>query len=471
MSPEKGHVVVVVLGDVGRSPRMQYHAASLLEEGYHVTLVGYEGEALVPVLCRPHQNRLTVVRFSVPSPLFLRKILPLYLLIRVILLFIYVIKAFFVSIPRRIPANVILVQNPPAMPLLLVAHFYCLWNGIFGKYRPALVIDWHNLGYTMISSRTISKIAKLYEQWMAPYATAHMCVTKAMKTFLQQNFQLNGQSINVLYDCPPKSFQPTSVRDQHELLSRLLSSKEISCPPTWYPNLDLTKQTLFTEQKGKNSFIYRPGRPALVTSSTSWTPDEDFGQLLEALVELDEHITSYSASTNNNLKLVVIVTGKGPEKSMYETKISKLTLDHISIQTIWLEPADYPRLLACADVGISLHTSTSGIDLPMKVLDLFGCQVPVCARNFNCLSELVVNNENGRSFDSSSELKEHLWDLLKDLDQTKSCPPHSYGDLAVYSQALQGRKRWNDNWREHALPIIHEFTTNTSRSVASGKID
>ena len=36
MSLEKGHVVVVVLGDVGRSPRMQYHAASLLEEGYHV---------------------------------------------------------------------------------------------------------------------------------------------------------------------------------------------------------------------------------------------------------------------------------------------------------------------------------------------------------------------------------------------------------------------------------------------------
>ena len=38
------HAVVVVAGDVGRSPRMQYHALSLAEHGYAVTLVGYAGE-------------------------------------------------------------------------------------------------------------------------------------------------------------------------------------------------------------------------------------------------------------------------------------------------------------------------------------------------------------------------------------------------------------------------------------------
>lgn len=37
-------VCVLVLGDVGRSPRMQYHALSLCKHGYTVTFVGYLGK-------------------------------------------------------------------------------------------------------------------------------------------------------------------------------------------------------------------------------------------------------------------------------------------------------------------------------------------------------------------------------------------------------------------------------------------
>jgi len=36
-------VQVVVLGDIGRSPRMQYHAISLAKIGARVDLVGFEG--------------------------------------------------------------------------------------------------------------------------------------------------------------------------------------------------------------------------------------------------------------------------------------------------------------------------------------------------------------------------------------------------------------------------------------------
>lgn len=37
------HVAVIVLGDIGRSPRMQYHATSLAKHGCEVSLIGYAG--------------------------------------------------------------------------------------------------------------------------------------------------------------------------------------------------------------------------------------------------------------------------------------------------------------------------------------------------------------------------------------------------------------------------------------------
>lgn len=44
--PEDDHIQVLVVGDVGRSPRMQYHALSVAKHGRQVDIVGYKGHTL-----------------------------------------------------------------------------------------------------------------------------------------------------------------------------------------------------------------------------------------------------------------------------------------------------------------------------------------------------------------------------------------------------------------------------------------
>ena len=41
----KPRICIVVLGDVGRSPRMQYHALSCANAGFHVELLGFGGNS------------------------------------------------------------------------------------------------------------------------------------------------------------------------------------------------------------------------------------------------------------------------------------------------------------------------------------------------------------------------------------------------------------------------------------------
>ena len=57
---------------LGRSPRMQYHALSLLEAGFDVTLIGYDGEDLIPSLDKyflpfvPNNNNVNWEKNALP---------------------------------------------------------------------------------------------------------------------------------------------------------------------------------------------------------------------------------------------------------------------------------------------------------------------------------------------------------------------------------------------------------------------
>ena len=124
--------------------------------------------------------------------------------------------------------------------------------------------------------------------------------------------------------------------------------------------------------------------PVVMMSSTSYTPDEDFMELVLALDECDGKV--------NVPPIQLVVTGRGPEKEKYReifaqrNAVWKKTKAHQA----WLEIDDYPKMVAAADIGICLHFSTSGYDLPMKVVDMFSAGLPCLAKGgYPSVGELV----------------------------------------------------------------------------------
>ncbi|KAL9835351.1 chitobiosyldiphosphodolichol beta-mannosyltransferase isoform 2-T2 [Geothlypis trichas] len=202
----------------------------------------------------------------------------------------------------------------------------------------------------------------------------------------------------------------------------------------------------FTRRDGGAGAVLRAGaRPALLVSSTSWTEDEDFSVLLRALEDYERFIEEGAELP----ALVCVITGKGPLKDYYNGLIQKLHLKHVQICTPWLEAEDYPLLLGSADLGVCLHKSSSGLDLPMKVVDMFGCCLPVCAIHFECLHELVKHNENGLIFRDSQELAEQLKMLFLGF-------PSLEGKLQSFRENLRESRqlRWDQSWDQTVLPLL-----------------
>lgn len=178
--------------------------------------------------------------------------------------------------------------------------------------------------------------------------------------------------------------------------------------PDWLASSNI-RRTAFTELT-PNGVKLRDDRPAFIVSSTSWTADEDFGLLLEAL---DKYQARKSSAEGKVLpQLVVFITGRGGLRKPFVEQVAAREdvgkWSDICVRCLFVSARDYPLLLGCADLGISMHQSSSGRDLPMKVVDMFGCSVPVLARNFACLHELVKDGVNGRVFNNSAELAQQL---------------------------------------------------------------
>jgi beta-1,4-mannosyltransferase len=314
---------------------------------------------------------------------------------------------------RSKPARWMLVQNPPSIPTLAVAGLMCFLR------NTDLVIDWHNFGYSILAlklgpSHPLVKISAWYEKAFAKAAAHHITVTNAMARVLRDDY---GVQASALHDRPAAIFKPISPKQRTDFLSQLSETAQYAA------DLSPSSKTPWK----------------LIVSSTSWTADEDFSLLLSALC-------TYSAAATSAThlpRILAIITGKGPQKEHYMNQIRALNQDkkllNVVILTAWLSPSGYASLLASADLGVSLHTSSSGVDLPMKVVDMFGAGLPVVGWGaFEAWPELVKEDVNGKGFDSADQLAEQLVSLFgkdeKLLEKLKNGAMKESGN------------RWDDEW-------------------------
>ncbi|KAK3841592.1 MAG: hypothetical protein J3R72DRAFT_369057 [Linnemannia gamsii] len=440
---------LVVLGDIGHSPRMLLHATSALNSGYKVDVIGYKGSRLPedlesnPSIRFHYLTELPRVSESLPRVLYY-----LYAPIKAVFL---AYQLFYVAMFKVAAPEVYLVQNPPSIPTL---HVMQMVN--YFKQRH-LVIDWHNYGSTVVAHRLgkgsiFTKFVTLYERMWGYKATVHITVSRAMARELLYKFEKRGK-ITTLYDRAPEHFRQLNVEEVHDL-EKLV--KEQTLNATFLPTIG-ANQTLMTEKKtASGPATFRADRPVLIVSSTSWTADEDFQILLDAAKQYDEQAKLENTAKAGSIyrKLLFVITGKGPLKQHYEEIISKMALENVAFITTWLSPEDYPLLLGSADLGVSLHTSTSGVDLPMKVVDMFGCGLPVCAFKYPALSELVVAKSNGLVFENAGELRSQFTHLFKNYPLDK---PETHAQLEGMRNVLRNTfqlTRWSENWNEMLLPLL-----------------
>ncbi|GAP89051.1 putative chitobiosyldiphosphodolichol beta-mannosyltransferase [Rosellinia necatrix] len=444
-------VQVLVLGDIGRSPRMQYHALSIARHGGTVDIVGYHESSPHPdLLASPN---ITIRALAAPPKILRTPSIPF--LISGPLKVLWQVGTLFITLCYTTPASKwLLVQNPPSIPTLVVAMVVSILRNTY------LMIDWHNYGWTILAgtkgaTHPFVSLSRAYERALAQAApTANVTVTHAMRRELQASPWDVQTPIVTLHDRPAAIFRPlASASERVAFLSAL--------PAT---------------QAHAASIL--SGATRLVVSSTSWTPDEDFSLFLGALEIYAAATTTTTVPpppnppTRSHADLLVVITGKGPQKAHYEARIRALEdggrLRGVRVVTAWLSVSEYAGLLRSADLGVCLHTSSSGVDLPMKVVDMFGSGLPVVAYSaYASFGELVREGVNGRGFETADELARLLSRLLSSSSSSSSSAGSGSGsgggssdnELAVLRKGAvaESELRWDEEW-DRVLGRVFGFT-------------
>ncbi len=386
---------------------MQYHAEALAAHQVDVDVVACGGSALhAPLRAHP---RITCHLLPPARERSLPRVLLLPLAaLRAVGQALRLVWVFLVVLRKP---DVILVQNPPAIPTLLVAV-------VAARLRGArLVIDWHNLAWAVLAlgvgrRHPVVALARWYERALGRRADAHLAVSDALRAELAR---WGLAPVAVLRDRPAERFAPLAPDERDDVRRRLFETLGLA---------------------GR--------RPALVVSPTSWTRDEDFDLLLDAVRRCEALVAGREFPD-----VLVLLTGRGARRARFEAEAATLPGRRLHVRTLWVEPDEYPRTLAAADLGLCLHRSASGLDLPMKIDDMQGAGLPVCALDYGpCLDEMLRHDDTGLRFADAAALARQWVDLLATF------PAMPWLDRLRANVAAARGLTWRAGWDAEAREVL-----------------
>lgn len=408
-------VAVVVLGEIGQSPRMRHHATSLADVGATVDLIAYCGAATPASL----RDNVSITLHPLPEGWSGRHRLKgvAFTLYSVLRVFVSALRLFGILGLRMKRPDAILLQTPPALPTLPIA-LLAGW-----VRRASVLIDWHNYGHALLALKSGkgSRAVRFYrwsERVFGRRGSAHLTVSQAMADDIST--WLTVPPPVVFRDMPPSEIGAAAAQGRYAARQNAL---------TGFPEL----------HQAMDKF---EGTAKLLVSPTSWSRDEDMSPLLEAAATYDAR-----ARENRNLPpLVFALTGEGPGREAFIQAAADRELERVAFVTGWLAFDVYAALLAGADAGVSLHNSASGLDLPMKVADMIAAGLPVFAFDYGpVLREMLGPEYKVAFFTDAEELADAFERELAD------------GALGVRVGAPSVRS-WHDEWCDAALPLIARHT-------------
>ena len=392
-------IVVAVLGDLGRSPRMLYHGRALADAGARVTLIGRSGSSLPAHFLEDDKIR---VKLLPPRP-------PRGTIGRETGRWLFETGHLLLEIVREAP-DVILLQAPPLFPAVLaalVASSLC---------DARLVVDWHNFGDGLLALRPsgsgapAATLAAL-ERMLGRRADAHLAVSEELAAALEVQRDIRGA--HVFRDRPHERFAAPSGPEVAAFRSELV--RLLGLP--------------FEEP-----FL-------LALSPTSWGRDEDLDQLLAAAPIVA------SLLAPSDLPVLLLASGEGEGRAAFEAR-STILRQRVAVRTTFVPGDAYPLLVRSADVGISLHKPALGLDPPMKVADFIAGGVPVLELHGGpAPPSLVVVGKNGNVFRDPAGLAGSLVRLASD--------PAALAALRAEAEAEASRHpSFGQVWAAEVAPIL-----------------